>query len=318
MVACAALAALFSQSACGQAQYPARPVKILVSFTAGGGVDTLARAIAQYLSEHLGQPVIVDNRPGANGAIALEAAAKAPADGYTLVMAGQSNLVLLTASRKSLPYDPLRDISSVGTLFVAPFYLVVHPSVPARSLQEFIALARAQPGKINYASIGMGSGHHLVMEMLRSRAGVNLVHVPYKGSSPAMADLLSGQIQAMFEGAISTFPHIKSGKLRVLASSGRTRTLAVPDLPTVAESGFPGFDMVAWFGLSTQAAVPRQIVARLNREIVDMLRAPATRERFAAYNFEPIPSSPEEMDERVRSEIPVYTQIMRSSGIEPE
>jgi len=298
--------------------YPNHPIRILVSFTAGGGVDTLARAVAQHLTERLGQPVVVDNRPGANGSIALEAAAKAQPDGYTLVMAGQSNLVLLTASRKILPYDPLRDFASVGTLFVAPFYLVVHPSVPVRTVQEFVALARSQPGKINYGSIGVGSGHHLVMEMFATRAKVKLMHVPYKGSGPAMADLLSGHIQAMFEGAISTFPQIRTGKLRALASSGLQRTQAMPSLPTVAESGMPGFDMVAWFGLATQAAVPRQIVNRLNRETVDMLRSPATREKFAAYNFEPIPSTPEEMDQRVRSEIPTYTKVMREAGIEPE
>ncbi len=298
--------------------YPNHPIRILVSFTAGGGVDTLARTVAQHLSERLGQPVVVDNRPGANGSIALDAAAKAQPDGYTLIMAGQSNLVLLTASRKSLPYDPLKDFASVGTLFVAPFFLVVNPSVPARTVQEFVALARSQPGKINYGSIGVGSGHHLVMEMFATRANIKLMHVPYKGSATAMADLLSGHIQAMFEGAISTFPQIRSGKLRALASSGQQRTQAMPDLPAIAESGMPGFDMVAWFGLSTQAAVPRQIVSRLNRELVDMLHTPATREKFASYNFEPIPSTPEEMDQRVRAEIPIYTKAMRAAGIEPE
>ena len=298
------------------AGYPARPIRFLVPYTSGGLVDVFARAVAQHLSERLGQPVVVENRPGASQAIALEAAARSAPDGHTLIVGTQSGFVLLTAARKTLPYDPLKDFASVGLMFSTPFYLVVHPSVPARSVQELIALARSQPGKLNYASIGTGSGHHLVTELFKTRAGIDMVHVPYKGNAPAQTDLLAGQVQLMFEGS-SILTHVKSGKVRALASTGGERTQAMPDLPTVGESGVPGFQMATWFGVSVPSGVPRPIIDRLNRELGDMLRAPATREKFAPYSIEITPSSPEEMTERIRSELPVWTKVMRSAGIEP-
>jgi len=286
--------------------------------TAGGMVDNVARTIAQDLTERLGKPVITENRPGANGVIALEALMTSPPDGHTLILATQAMLVFNPFLMKTkVPYDSLRDFASVSTLFAAPLYLVVHPSVPARSIPELIALAKSQPGKLSYASIGVGSGQHLAAELFKARTGVDLLHVPYKGTGPAMADLLAGRVQMMFQAA-STLPHIRSGKLRALASLGPQRTQAMPELPTVSEAGVPGFEMLTWFGLSTRAGVPRPIIDQLNREVGILLRSPAAREKFAASNIELIPSTPEEMDERVRREIPLFAKLMRDAGLKRE
>lgn len=319
LLICCALAGLAApaQAQGTAAGYPGRPIRFIVPYTTGGLADLFARAVAQHLSERLGQPVVVENRPGASQAIALEAAAKSAPDGHTLIMGTQSGLVLLTAARKSLPYDPLRDFTSITMMFATPFYLVVHPSVPARSVQELIAVAKLQPGKLNFASIGTGSGHHLVSEMFRTRTGVNMVHVPYKGNTPAQTGLLAGEVQLMFEGP-SILTHVKSGRVRALASTGRERARAMPDLPTVAESGVPGFDIATWFGLSAPVGVPRPIVERLNREVGELLRSAPMRERFAASNIEFLSSSPEEMAERIRAEIPVWAKVMRAAGIDPE
>ncbi len=297
--------------------WPTKPIRMLVPFSAGGMVDTVARATAQHLSDRLGQPVVIDNRTGANGAIAMEAGAKAAPDGYTLVFASNTNYVFLPNSRKSLPYDTLKDLTGVTTVFTAPFYLVVNPSVPARTVQELIALSRAKPGTLNFASLGHGGSNHLVMELFKSRTGANITHVPYKGTAQAMADLLAGQVQVMFEGS-STIPNMRSGKLRGLASSGSKRTQAMPDLPTVAESGVTGFDMSTWDGISVPTGTPRAIISRLNSTVAELLRSPETAKRFQALTIELIGSTPEEMDERIRRETPLYAKVMRDAGIEPE
>ena len=312
-----ALACALPALAQAQATYPSRPIHFIVPYTAGGLADVFARAVAQGLGERLGQPVVVENRPGASQAIALEAAARSPADGYTMIMGTQSGLVLLTASRKSLPYDPIRDFASVSLMFSTPFYLVVNPSVPARTVNDLVALAKSQPGKLFYASIGTGSGHHLVAELFKLRTGVEIVHVPYKGNAPAQTGLLAGEVQFMFEGSSILAP-VKAGKLRALASTGRERSQAMPELPTVAESGVPGFEMATWFGLSMPAGVPRPVIDRLNRELGEMLRSPAMREKFVPYSIDFIPSTPEAMTERIRTETPVWAKVMRGAGIEPE
>jgi tripartite-type tricarboxylate transporter receptor subunit TctC len=299
--------------------YPSRPIRFIVSPSPGGLGDTFSRAVAAHLALSMGQPVVVENRPGANEAIGLELAARAAPDGYTIVLGSLSGIVLTTAARKTLPYDPLRDFAAISMLFSTPFYLVVHPSVPARSVRELIDLAKSQPGKLSYASIGVGSALHLAMEMFKTRTGVDMLHVPYsKGSGPAMADLLAGQVQVMFQGPVSTLPHVHSGKLRALATSGLQRAPATPELPTLAEGGVPGFDISAWFGLFAPAGVPRPIIDRLNREVGVMLRSPATREKFAASNIDLVASTPEEMSERVRLDLPVFTAAMRNAGIDPQ
>jgi len=319
----ALLAAAFAGAGVALAQpaasaYPNRPIHFIVPQTPSGMVDNVARAVAQHLAERLGQPVVVENRAGANGAIGYVAAARSAPDGYTLLLVHQSGLVLALASRKTLPYDPLRDFASISLLFETSFYLVLHPSVAARSVQELIDLARAQPGKLNYGSVGIGSGQHLWMERFKTLTQVNVVHVPYKGSSQASADLLSGQVQVMFQGANFTVPQARNGRIRVLASTGIKRTQAMPELPTVSEAGVPGFDAMLWWGLSGPAGLPRPIVNRLNRDAGDILRLPALREKFADLDVELAPSTPEELTERVRREIPIFTKAMRDAGIEPE
>ena len=312
--------ALALACACGSfaQDYPVKPVKLVISYTPGGLVDVFARAVGTHLQTRLGQPFVMDNRPGASQAIGLELTAKSPPDGYTLVTGTQAGLVFTTAARASLPYDPVRDFAHITTLFTTPFYLVVNPSLPVNSVQQLVAYAKARPGKLSYATIGVGSGHHLAMEMFAIKTGVDLVHVPYKGSPQAMLDLVADRIQLMFEGPVSSLPNIRSGKIRAIASSGLERTRAMPDLPTVGQSGVPGFEIAPWFGLSAPAGVPRAIVDRLNREVGEMLRSPAEREKFASSNIEFMPSTPEGMTERVRAEIPLWTKVMRAAGIQPE
>jgi tripartite-type tricarboxylate transporter receptor subunit TctC len=317
IVKLAALAASFVAATASAQNYPTKPIRFIVPYQTGGLGDTFGRALGQHLQERLGQPVVIDNRPGASQAIALELAAKAPADGYTIVYGTQSGLVFLTASRKSLPYDPLKDFAPIGLLFSTPFILVVHPSVPVKNVQELVAYARANPGKLSFSSIGVGSGQHLAMELFRMRTGVDMLHVPYKGSAASMIDLVAGQVQGMFDGPVTTLPQIRSGKIRALAVTSLKRTAALPDLPTVAESGVPNFESTAWFGLATQAAVPRTIVERLNRETNEWLKMASTHERFAAQNLDLMPSTPDEMAERIRNELPVWTKVMRAAGIQP-
>lgn len=320
---CVALAVLGSLSSVSQAQnpavnYPSKPLRLIIPYAAGGLGDTVGRLAAQHLTTSLGQPVLADNRPGASQAIALELAAKATPDGYTLVLGTQSGLIFATAARKSLPYDPLRDIASISMLFTVPYYLIVHPSLPAKNVQELVALARANPGKYSFGSIGVGSGNHLAMEIFKVRAGIDMVHVPFKGAPQGMLALVAGDLNLTFEGPVTSLPNIRSGKIRALASSGITRTLALPDLPTMAESGLPGFDVVTWFGLSTTGGTPRPIIDRLNREIGEFLKLPSTRARFSDMNLDVVYSTPEAMTARLQADLPLITKVMRAAGIQPE
>jgi tripartite-type tricarboxylate transporter receptor subunit TctC len=304
-------------SACGQA-YPSHPIRLVVPLSPGGLVDTFARSVAQHFSERLGQPVVVENRPGASQALAAEALARSEPDGYTLLLGTQSGIISTTVLRKTLPYDPVRDFATISLLFESPLYLVVHPSVPARSVAELINLARAQPGQLGFATIGNGTAPHIAAAWFMKMAGIDLLHVPYKGSSQAMTDLLSGRVQLMFEGGVSSLPHARTGKLRALATTAARRTEAMPALPTVAEAGLPGYEVSTWFGLMTNAGVPRTIIDRLNREAGEMLRLPATREKFKEAGIELTPSTPEAFALRIRAEIPQWTRIMRDIGIQAE
>ena len=320
---CVVLAVLGALSSVSQAQnpaanYPSKPLRLIIPYAAGGLGDTVGRLVAQHLTTSLGQPVLADNRPGASQAIALELAAKATPDGYTLVLGTQSGLIFATAARKSLPYDPLRDIASISMLFTVPYYLIVHPSLPAKNVQELVALARANPGKYSFGSIGVGSGNHLAMEIFKVRAGIDMVHVPFKGAPQGMLALVAGDLNLTFEGPVTSLPNIRSGKIRALASSGITRTLALPDLPTMAESGLPGFDVVTWFGLSTTGGTPRPIIDRLNREIGEFLKLPSTRARFSDMNLDVVYSTPEAMTARLQADLPLITKVMRAAGIQPE
>jgi tripartite-type tricarboxylate transporter receptor subunit TctC len=316
----AAASAVLAVAAAGvQAQaWPAKPVRYIIPQSAGGQVDTVGRTVAQNLSERLGQPLIVDNRAGANGAIGFEAGAKAAPDGYTLLMSNQSGLVFAPIVKKSLPYDPLADFTPITQLFETPYYLLVHPSVPARSVQELVALVRAQPGKLNYGTVGVGSGQHLFIEVLKAATGIDIVHVPYKGAAQFGTDLLAGSVQIGFQFYGFSVPNARSGKTRALASTGSKRTEAMPDLPTMIEAGVPGYTAATWYALSAPARLPAPILQRLNRETTEVLRSAAMREKFAPQDVVLLPGSPDELTNRIKTETPLFTKIARNAGIEPD
>ncbi|MFW7347345.1 MAG: Bug family tripartite tricarboxylate transporter substrate binding protein [Pigmentiphaga sp.] len=297
--------------------FPTKPIRIISPHSAGGLGDTFARYIAQQLSATFNQPVIVENRPGASQTIAAETVAKAPPDGYTLLIATQSAMVFNPLLRKQLPYDSQRDFTPISMLFDTPTYLVVNKALPMRTVADLIAAAKASPGKYTYASLGSGSSHHLLAEMFKKQAGVDILHVPYKGSSNASTDLIAGQVDMMFEGGASSLPHVRAGKLTALATSGEKRTEIMPDLPTINET-LPGFSANVWFALSGPAGMPAPVVAKLNREVVRILKQPATHDKFVDLGVELLPSTPQEMADRIRTEIPEWRAVVKAAGITPE
>lgn len=277
----------------GADDYPSRSIRLIVPFAAGGGNDTVARLVGQGLAAELGQPVVIDNRPGAGGIVGAEAAARAPADGYTVFLGGVGSHAINPNLHANLSYDPVKDFVPVSLIASAPLILVVHPSVPARNVRELIALAKARPGTLNYASNGNGSSSHLAAVMFASMTGIDMVHVPYKGLSPALSDLLSGQVQVMFSSVVAIVPHIKAGTLRPLAVSSRERLSLLPDLPTVAESGVPGYQSSSWYGILAPAGTPPAIVGRLNAALVKVVAQPDVREALAREGADPVGSSPQ-------------------------
>ena len=309
---------LFVAGSAWAQSYPSKPIRFVIPQTPGGQVDTVGRTVAQHLHERLGQPVVIENRAGANGAIGSDAVAKAAPDGHTLLMSSQSGLVFNAVTRKSLPFDPVQDFASVTMLFDTPYYLIVHPSVPAKSVQELIALARSQPGKLNFGTVGIGSGQHLFTETFKARTRIDIVHVPYKGSTQVGTDILAGQIQLMLQGSGFTVPQAKTGKIRVLASTGAKRTLAMPEVPTLGEAGLPGYTAATWYGLAGPAKLPRPIVDRLNREVGEILRLASMRDKYDPQDIVLSASTPEELTERVRTEIPMFAKAMKDAGVEPE
>lgn len=294
--------------------YPAKPIRIIVPFAAGGPNDILARAVGRKLAESLGQPVVVDNRPGGGTVIGTEAAARAPADGYTLLMASTSHTVNPTLKR-SLPYDAVSEFAFVVLLAKAPNLLVVHPSVPARSVKELIALARARPGAVAFGSGGIGTSTHLSGELLRAMAGVKMIHVPYKGAGPATVDLLSGQISWMFGTFLSSIPHIRAGRLRVIASGGLRRSVVLPEVPTVSET-LPGFESVGWYGVMAPAGTPREVIERLNAEINRALRE--LEPMLLRDGAERAGGTPEEFAAHFRAEAEKWRKVIREAGIAPD
>src|SRR5262245_11655669 len=261
--------------------WPAKPVRLLVPFPPGGGVDFAARIVGKHLADRLGQQVVVENRAGANGIIALEALKNAPADGYTLCAASNGPLVINPSIYLKLPYDPVRDFVAIGRMVDFPLLLVTHPSLPAVSVGEFIALAKAKPGVLTYSSPGIGNGSHLAVELLGSMANVNLLHVPYKGTAPAATALLAGEVVFTMSSIPTVLPHIRAGKLRALAVGNATRLPALQEFPTIAESGVPGYEAFSWAGLIAPAGTPREVVVRLNREIGQILRQKDIVEQLA-------------------------------------
>ena len=297
-----------------QAGYPNKPVKVIVAFPPGQATDQAARAIAQKLSENLGQQFFVENKPGAASIIGSEAAAKSPNDGYTLFMGSSGSLAVNPGMYAKLPYDPIKDFVPISLALKVPFFVVVHPSVPAGSVKELVGYLKANPGKLNFGSAGNGASNHLSAELFKSVAGVDIVHVPYKGSPPAVTDLLAGQIGLMFETGPLIMPHVKSGRLKVLAVGSAQRSLAAPDLVTVAESGYPGFETVGWAGLLAPAGTPKEIVAKLNAQVVRILSQREVTDRFVTLGAELLSSSAEDFGAYIRSETAKWGKVIRDSG----
>jgi tripartite-type tricarboxylate transporter receptor subunit TctC len=315
-VLAAACALLAGTTLPAQAQtWPDKPLKLIVPFPAGGTVDTVARNIAQKLSESLHQTVVVENRAGAAGSIGSEAVARAAPDGYTLLMGTASTHGTNPAVQKSLPYDPVRDYAPVALVASTPYILVVHPSVQANSVAELLALARAQPGKLNFGSYGSGSSNHLATELFRAISGADVVHVPYKGGAPAMTDLLAGQVQMMFDVFTTSGPQIRTGKLRLLGVGAPRRSALAPEAPTLAEAGVPGFDASTFFGIFAPAGTPRSVVMRLNEDINRALQTPDMRERLAAVGAEPGGGSPELLGQAVAAEVAKWTKLVRERNL---
>jgi len=300
------------------AAYPDRPLRLIVPFPPGGGNDILARAVGQRLTGTLGQQIIVDNRGGAGGMIGGQLAATAAPDGYTLFLGSLGSLAHNPALKPNLPYDPPRDFAAVSLLATSPFILVVHPSVPAQSVKDLIALARAKPGTLNFASAGTGSSLHMTGELFRHVTGVNIVHVAYKGTAPALTDLLGGQVQLMFSTMPPPLPHVKTGKLRALGVTSLKRSKAAPEVPTVAESGVPGFEVENWQGIVVQSKTPRVIVDRLNGEIIKALAQPAMTDMLNAQGLDAASSTPAAFDRMIRAEIEKWRKLVQATGIKVE
>ncbi len=299
-------------------EYPSKPVRLIVPFAPGGGNDIVARAIAQQLSASLGRQFVVDNRAGAGGVVGAELAAKSPPDGYTLFLGGVGSHAVNPNLHARLPYDPVKDFAAIALIASAPSVLVVHPSVPARSIEEFTALARANPGKLNFASNGNGSSAQLAAVLYESMAGVRMVHVPYKGLAPALADLLSGEVQLMFSSMVAIVPHIRTGRLRALAVTGKKRSPLLPEVPTLDESGLRGYQAGSWYGVLAPAGTPLQIVTKLNAEIVQALQQPEIRERLAAEGAEPVGGTPAEFAAHIEAELARVRKILRDGAVRME
>jgi tripartite-type tricarboxylate transporter receptor subunit TctC len=291
---------------------------MIVAFPPGGGTDILGRMLAQRLGETLGQNVVVENRGGAGGNLGTEAVARAAPDGYTILMGNVAPNAINVNLYRNLPFDPVADFAPVSLVAATPNLLVVHPSTAARTVKELIELARARPGTLNFASAGSGSSSHLAGELLRVLAGAEIVHVPYKGAGPAMLDVLSGQVQLYFATLPAALPHVKSGKLAAVAVTSARRSPALPELPTVAESGVPGYEASTWYGVLAPARTPAAAITRLHGDIVKILAQPEFRERLAGQGFEPVGSSPEEFRAAIRSEIAKWGKVVRDAGIRPE
>jgi tripartite-type tricarboxylate transporter receptor subunit TctC len=312
------MAALFVAPAGGalaQAQaYPGKPIHVIVPFPPGGSTDFLARIVGQKLTAAWGQPVIIDNRPGAGGTMGAAEAARTAPDGYTLLLAG-INLTIATSVYAKLPYDFQKDFAPITMVAIVPNVLVVNPSIPAHSVKELIAYAKANPGKLTHGSGGMGTSHHLIGELFNAQAGVDILHVPYKGSAPAVADLIGGQISLMFDTVASCLPHIKAGKLRPLGVTTAKRSVSLPDVPTIAEAALPGFEVSTWFGFVAPAKTPAGIITKLNMEIVKILNMPDVKERLLASGSEPVGNTPEQMAAQIAKETAEFAKITKQAKL---
>lgn len=294
--------------------YPNRPIRLVVAFPPGGATDVFARIVQGRFSEALGQNIVIENRAGAGGMIGADLVAKAPPDGYTLLIGNIAALAMNVGVYSKMPYDPVKDLAPVLRTVDVSYALVVHPSVPAKTVQEFIAYAKANPGKLSYGSAGSGSAPHLATELLKQRAGIDIVHVPYKGGGPMVTDLLGGQIQVGIGDQANLMPQVKAGKLRVLAVGSPRRSPNYPDVPTIAESGLPGFEAGAWQGLAAPAGTPPDVVKRLNETLVKVMQMPDVRERLLGAGLEPVGGSPEDFAQFIKSEIAKWSKVAKDVG----
>ena len=312
-----AQAAGFHLTAMTTSTYPVKPIRLIVPFAPGGGTDITARSIALKLTEAWGQTVVADNRAGANGTIGVDIAAKSAPDGYTLTMISSSHSVNVSLYSK-LPYDLIKDLAPITQATTQPYALVVHPLVAAKSVKELIALARAKPGTLNYGSSGSGGLSHLSGALLASLAGLDITHIPYKGGAPAMTDVIAGQIQMLFSTILQSHAHIRAGRLRPLAVTTAKRSAGAPELPTMQEAGVPGYEVAGWYGVLAPAGTPQPIVAKLNQEIVRILRTPEMKERLSADGSEPVGSSPEQFAAHIKSEVAKWRKVVKEAGIRAE
>lgn len=299
-------------------QYPAKPVRMVIGFPPGGGTDIIGRIVAQKLSDALGNQVLPDNRGGASGQIAAELTAKSPPDGHTIMMAHIAAISILPSLLRKLPYNAEKDFAPVTLVAIGPNLLVVHPSLPVRTVKDLVALAKAQPGQLQYASPGSGTVQHLAAELFKLQAKVNMLHVPYKGSGQSIIDLVAGHVHLNFDSVPPVLPHVKSGKLRAIAVTSEKRFSLLPDMPTVSESGVPGFDLSTWWGLVVPAAVSKDIIARLHSETVKLLSQPDVRERIANVGAEIVGNSPQEFAAFIQAERAKYARIIKEANIKPE
>ena len=311
------IAVAFSGGAAAQV-WPEKPVRFVVGFTPGGPSDILARALGQKLAESWAQQVVIENRPGAGGNIAAELVAKSATDGHTWLLGNNSILATNQSLYAKLAYDPVKDFAPVALVAIQPNILVVNPNVAASSVKELIALAKAKPGELNYASSGSGAAAHLAGELFKAMTGVSMVHVPYKGAQPALTDVIAGQAQLMFATSASVIPYIKAGRLRALAVTTLQRSASVPELPTVSESGVPGFEAITWHGVVVPAATPRPLVERLNADIVRVLRMRDLRERLESLGAEVAPGAPQDFADYIAREIPKWAKVVKDSGARAE
>lgn len=319
-VRCAALALTVCTTVCtaaGAQDYPLKPVRLIVPFAPGGGTDLSARIIAQKLGESFGANFVVDNRPGAAGIVGTEMLARSKPDGYVLVVVSSSHAIN-PAMYPKLPYDTARDFAPVSLLLSGPALLVVHPSLPAKNARELIALAKSRPGLLTFASAGHGTPPHMGGELFKALAGIDITHIPYKGNGPAYTDLMAGQVSIMFPNIATAMPYAKTGRMRALGVGGRQRSAIAPEIPTIAESGLPGYEMSSWFGLLAPAGTPAPIVTRLQQEIARIFKQADVREKLLAQGVEPVGGTPQEFAAFLNAETAQWTKVIRASGLKPE
>ena len=311
------LIAAVATTAIAQQPYPTKPIRLIVPFAPGGGNDYLARLVGQKLGERLGQAFVVDNRAGASGIVATDMVAKAAPDGYTLLL-GFVGPLALNPNLEKVPYNPVRDFAAAGLLASSYHILVVHPAVPARSVKELIAAAKARPGEINYASSGSGATLHLIGELFKSVAGINITHIPYKGAGPAAIAVISGEAQMLFSSTTAVLPHIRTNRLAALAVTSPNRSPLVPEVPTLVESGMRGVEVGSWYALVAPAATPREIIARLNAELIKLAATPDYRQQLEKQAFEPLTSKPEQFSAFVQGELNKWGKVIKAAGVKSE